>query len=218
MSFQSFHTARVHRREEWRMPMKPKKPCRHPGCPKLTDGLYCEEHEALHRGDRASSSKRGYNRQWQKARVRYLKAHPLCVQCLKEGHAVTATVVDHIRPHRGDPVLFWDEKNWQSLCKPCHDKKTWNEDNNPEYRFWRQTVGVSESLQAEPLKTDGPLCVNFRRIKQGGYPQKSVYVKISAEYSLKPILFCRIVPKSAGKMCKKQHKKHSFSAYILAEI
>lgn len=75
------------------MPMKPKKPCRHPGCPKLTDGLYCEEHEALHRGDRASSSKRGYNRQWQKARARYLKAHPLCVQCLKEGHAVTATVV-----------------------------------------------------------------------------------------------------------------------------
>ncbi len=51
------------------MPMKPKKPCRHPGCPKLTDGLYCEEHEVLHRGDRASSSKRGYNRQWQKARA-----------------------------------------------------------------------------------------------------------------------------------------------------
>ena len=99
------------------MPMKPKKPCRHPGCPKLTDGLYCEEHEALHSGDRASSSKRGYNRQWQKARARYLKAHPLCVQCLKEGHAVTATVVDHIRPHRGDPILFWDEKNWQSLIK-----------------------------------------------------------------------------------------------------
>ena len=49
------------------MPRKPKKPCRHPGCPKLTGGLYCEEHEALHRGDRASSSKRGYNRQWQKA-------------------------------------------------------------------------------------------------------------------------------------------------------
>lgn len=117
------------------MPRKPKKPCRHPRCPKLTDGLYCEEHEALHRGDGESSSKRGYNRQWQKARARYLKAHPLCVQCMKEGKAVTATVVDHVKPHRGDPVLFWDEKNWQSLCKPCHDKKTWNEDNNPEYRF-----------------------------------------------------------------------------------
>lgn len=99
--FPTFHTARVHIREEWQMPMKPKKPCRHPGCPKLTDGLYCEEHEALHRGDRASSSKRGYNRQWQKARARYLKAHPLCVQCMKERQGVTATVVDHVKPHRG---------------------------------------------------------------------------------------------------------------------
>ena len=74
----------LHRREEWQMPRKPKKPCRHPGCPKLTDGLYCEEHEALHRGDRASSSKRGYNRRWQKARAVYLKAHPFCVACMKE--------------------------------------------------------------------------------------------------------------------------------------
>jgi 5-methylcytosine-specific restriction protein A len=37
---------------------------------------------------------------------------------------VPATVVDHIVPHRGDPVLFWDEANWQGLCKLCHDAKT----------------------------------------------------------------------------------------------
>nr|DAZ62999.1 MAG TPA: hypothetical protein [Caudoviricetes sp.] len=30
-------------------------------------------------------------------------------------------------------------------------------------------MGVSKSLQPVLLKTDGPLCVNFRRIKQGGY-------------------------------------------------
>ena len=96
------------------MPMKPKRPCRHPGCPKLTDGLYCEEHKGMHR-DRAGSGERGYDRRWQKARARY--------------------VVDHIRPHRGDPILFWDESNWQSLCKACHDKKTWNEDANPEYHY-----------------------------------------------------------------------------------
>ena len=35
-----------------------------------------------------------------------------------------ATVVDHIIPHRGDKRLFWDEKNWQPLCKDCHDRKT----------------------------------------------------------------------------------------------
>ena len=34
------------------------------------------------------------------------------------------TVVDHIVPHRGDARLFWDEDNWQPLCKSCHDRKT----------------------------------------------------------------------------------------------
>nr|DAT49672.1 MAG TPA: hypothetical protein [Caudoviricetes sp.] len=31
-------------------------------------------------------------------------------------------------------------------------------------------------------------------------------------------MFCQIVPKCAEKTCKKPHKKHSFFAYILAEI
>jgi 5-methylcytosine-specific restriction endonuclease McrA len=30
-------------------------------------------------------------------------------------------VADHIRAHRGDDRLFWDEANLQTLCKPCHD-------------------------------------------------------------------------------------------------
>jgi 5-methylcytosine-specific restriction protein A len=33
-------------------------------------------------------------------------------------------VVDHIIPHRGDQYLFWDQENWQALCKDCHDRKT----------------------------------------------------------------------------------------------
>lgn len=32
-------------------------------------------------------------------------------------------VADHVRPHRGDARLFWDEGNLQTLCKPCHDSK-----------------------------------------------------------------------------------------------
>lgn len=32
-----------------------------------------------------------------------------------------ATVVDHIVPHKGDQTLFWNEANWQPLCKLCHD-------------------------------------------------------------------------------------------------
>lgn len=32
-----------------------------------------------------------------------------------------ATVVDHIKPHRGNQKLFWDKENWQSLCTKCHN-------------------------------------------------------------------------------------------------
>lgn len=117
------------------MPKRPKKPCAHPGCPGLTDGKFCGEHEVRHRGDRPSASKRGYGSRWQKARARYLRSHPMCVKCQEDGRYVKATVVDHICPHRGDPVLMWDETNWQSLCKPCHDKKTFNEDANPTYHY-----------------------------------------------------------------------------------
>lgn len=119
------------------MPERPRTPCRHNGCHRLVPygQKYCEEHKYLHAGDRKSSSERGYNSRWQKARSAYLHAHPLCKECMKQGKFVEATVVDHIIPHRGNQQLFWDKNNWQPLCKQCHDKKTWNEDNNPTYTF-----------------------------------------------------------------------------------
>ena len=44
----SFHRTRYIRKERGAMPRKPKKPCKHPGCPKLVEGMYCEEHALLH--------------------------------------------------------------------------------------------------------------------------------------------------------------------------
>jgi 5-methylcytosine-specific restriction endonuclease McrA len=41
--------------------------------------------------------------------------------CEKQGMQAPATVVDHIKRHCGDQVLFWDKSNWQPLCKPHHD-------------------------------------------------------------------------------------------------
>jgi hypothetical protein len=41
--------------------------------------------------------------------------------CEKRGMTVIGTVVDHKIPHRGNEVLFWDQGNWQTLCKLCHD-------------------------------------------------------------------------------------------------
>ncbi|MFR4418904.1 MAG: HNH endonuclease, partial [Ruminococcus sp.] len=66
------------------MPKKCKKPCKHPGCPNLTDGLYCAEHQPLH-PDRPSAAKRGYGSRWQRLSKAYLRRHPLCVRCKAQG-------------------------------------------------------------------------------------------------------------------------------------
>ena len=58
---------------------------------------------------------------WKIARNRQLALDPTCVFCREVGRLSPAVVVDHITPHRGDPALFYDAGNLQSLCKTCHD-------------------------------------------------------------------------------------------------
>ena len=65
-----------------------------------------------------------HSARWLKARVRFLRSHPLCAECERNGVIRTASVVDHVDPHRGDATVFWDESRWQALCASCHGKKT----------------------------------------------------------------------------------------------
>ena len=109
------------------MPSMPKRPCRYPGCPNFCEfGTFCEDHRREWSTDaiRGGSAARGYDSRWRAARKLYLQKNPLCVKCRENGRLEPATVIDHIIPHRGDPKLFWDQDNWQALCKACHDKKT----------------------------------------------------------------------------------------------
>ena len=119
------------------MPRRPDTPCKHPGCAALVPygQKYCDEHAPLHIKDRKGSSERGYGGDWRKARRLFLQEHPLCMRCLERGRYVKATVVDHIVPHRGDQRLFWDRRNWQALCKKCHDRKTMTEDRYAVYKY-----------------------------------------------------------------------------------
>ena len=68
-------------------------------------------------------------------RRKFLESNPFCAKCYEEGHITMATVVDHIKPHRGDRKLFWDRGNWQPLCEHHHNVKTMTEDRYVEYRF-----------------------------------------------------------------------------------
>ncbi len=71
---------------------------------------------------RPSATARGYDSRWDKARATYLLSHPYCVMQVAPGRRCgkPANIVDHIVPHRGDQLLFWDKNNWQSLCIKCH--------------------------------------------------------------------------------------------------
>lgn len=119
------------------MPLAAPRPCRRPGCPKLVAGGdgWCDEHRAEQRrasdSRRGTAAERGYGRKWQAARAQFLAEHPLC-QCEEcdEGRLrlTPATVVDHIVAHKGNRKLFWSRKNWQSMAKECHDRKTARQD------------------------------------------------------------------------------------------
>jgi len=119
------------------MPYRPKVPCQHPGCAELVEygKHYCDRHLPLHPEYTRPASSRGYSSKWRRISKQYLESHPLCESCRKKGIYTKATVVDHIVPHRGDQKLFWDQTNWQPLCKKCHDKKTFSEDSHPTYRY-----------------------------------------------------------------------------------
>ena len=60
-------------------------------------------------------------RRWRRESRAFLARNPLCRMCQAVGRTTIATVVDHVKPHKGDETLFWDQANWSPLCKPCHD-------------------------------------------------------------------------------------------------
>lgn len=52
-----------------------------------------------------------------------------CETCKAEERATPANTADHIKPHRGDPRLFWDRANLQAMSAECHSAKTAGEVN-----------------------------------------------------------------------------------------
>ena len=108
------------------MASKPLRPCRHPGCPTLTRDGWCPRHKPK-KQRRLSAEYHGWYLLpiWtDDLRPAQLLREPFCRECARQGIRTRATVVDHVRPFRGDWALFIDPANHQSLCKRHHDQKT----------------------------------------------------------------------------------------------
>jgi 5-methylcytosine-specific restriction protein A len=114
------------------MPTRPKGPCRTQGCyKKSTHGYYCNKHweaaEAKEKARKQRVEKKRDNpykhlygtKGWRKIRDRQLKDEPNCSMCGRR-----ANTVDHVIEHHGEPSLFFDRGNLQSMCTTCHSRKT----------------------------------------------------------------------------------------------
>lgn len=109
------------------MARKPQKPCRYPGCYRLTTDGYCQEHRPQYaRSDESAKWHKWYLLPiWTKdLRPTQLMREPYCRECAKHGLRVFATDVDHIEDHKGNWEKFIDRDNLESLCHACHSRKT----------------------------------------------------------------------------------------------
>lgn len=130
------------------MPTKPKRPCRYPGCPRLTSsGVYCPEHAAVkaaeheaHERERAKEydkfkrdpdHSKKYGRAWKRIRDRYARAHPFCEECFKQGIMTPVEEVHHIIPV-SEGGRHTDD-NLMSLCQSCHTKIHIKRGDRPAY-------------------------------------------------------------------------------------
>jgi 5-methylcytosine-specific restriction protein A len=107
--------------------MKPLKPCKHPGCRKLSQTGYCEEHQKVveknyrNRQDekRGTATERGYTWNWHKVRNMKLSENPLCERCEKNGKITIAVLVHHRDRNPRNNL----EDNLESLCGMCHQEE-----------------------------------------------------------------------------------------------
>ena len=113
--------------------------CTYPNCNEFTvpHSIYCNKHKE--KSDKKRIAFRNAKRsneafyktsEWRKLRKEHLKENNYCVWC----GCNNDLSVDHITPPKGNPDLFFNENNLQTLCRACHRIKTAREIELNKYK------------------------------------------------------------------------------------
>lgn len=88
-----------------------------------------------------SRQSRGYGAAWERVRKVVLQRDAgLCQVCLRKNAYTAGNIVDHIVSKAKAAALRWgqaridDPANLQTICKPCHDIKTEQEQGKKKHK------------------------------------------------------------------------------------
>lgn len=107
--------------------------CQRSGCGALVVSGYCDEHKPVqaqarregqkdYNARRSESDKLYGTERWRKLSITFRKRHVLCVECERKGLVRHADLVDHIKPAKAFPELFFEWGNLRALCQRCHNE------------------------------------------------------------------------------------------------
>lgn len=100
------------------------------------------------RSEEALAYRALYNdKRWLDRREEQLEREPYCAMCRQEGKTKLATIADHVNPHRGDPIQFFDGL-LQSLC--------WYHHSSTKQRQERSGVLVGFDKNGAALDPNSP--------------------------------------------------------------
>ena len=95
--------------------------------------------------ERRNFRKKFYNsKAWRNIRSSQLRKNPLCEMCRRDSKSISvATVVDHINPNWSNWKEFLGGP-FQSLCRSCHDSKTFFDDIPEQIKKEKTKVTIKD--------------------------------------------------------------------------
>ncbi|WP_046023694.1 MULTISPECIES: hypothetical protein [Acinetobacter calcoaceticus/baumannii complex] len=69
-----------------------------------------------------ASKKGSKEKTWRGATADFISMNELCSDCARRGFVSVADKVAHIKDPKTDRVLFWDQRNWRTLCSSCYER------------------------------------------------------------------------------------------------
>jgi 5-methylcytosine-specific restriction protein A len=118
-----------------------------------------------HRSELAAKYRPLYKtRQWAALREEVIRrdmgACRTCgILCRTGERSIRTATVDHVVPHRGDLVLFYDPDNLQLLCGSCH--------SGQKQRTEKSGFSTAVGLDGFPIDANHPANVADRRFTKG---------------------------------------------------